>query len=291
MKCLVTGGAGFIGSNLVNFLVKQGYNVEVWDDLSTGKLEHIHEDAFFRKIDISDIDQYKSNYFNQKWDVIFHLAALPRIHRSFEEPVKTAHANIMGTQLTLEMAKESGSKFVYAGSSSFYFDPHANPYAFTKWVGEEYCKMYNQIWDVPVAITRFFNVYGHNHDRDSRYATVVAAFERCKIEDKPFVIYGDGSKRRDFTHIDDIVRGIFAASRRKWNGDIFNLGRAKNYSIKELAEMFEADKIVYKPNKPGEAQNTLADIEETCEKLQWKPTRELSLYVKAFLNRLEKGEL
>lgn len=294
MKYLVTGGAGFIGSNLVMLLINEGHEVEVWDNLSTGFRQNVHVDAIFKQLDITKPigdEEYS------EWDTIFHLAALPRIQRSFEEPLETSNANVIGTQNMLEIARVTDSKVVYAGSSSFYFDLYANPYAFTKWLGEEYCKMYNQIWNVPVAITRFFNVYGPHHDRNSTYATVIAAFEQCMIEGKPFIIYGDGSKRRDFTHVADVAEGLYAASKEKWNAEIFNFGRARNYSIQELAIMFAPHKIVYEPDRPGEAQDTLADIARTCRLLSWFPKRRLPDYIEDFLqghqmlSKIEKGEL
>jgi len=287
MKCLVTGGAGFIGSNLVSHLIEnKGYIVEVWDNISTGSYDNLHEDAFFRWLDITEeIDEcHLSN-----WDVIFHLAALPRIQASMKNPVGTSKANVLGTQNVLEVARKTGTRVVYAGSSSFYADPLKNPYSFTKWIGEEYCKMYNQVWNVPVAITRFFNVYGPGHDRDAEFTTVVAAFEKCMIDGEPFKIYGDGSKRRDFTHVYDIVKGMTAASYHEWQGDIFNLGRAENCSIKELAEMFDPSNILYFEDRPGEAQETLADIKETTNKLHWSPRENLSSYVYTFMNNLKRS--
>lgn len=284
MKFLVTGGAGFIGSNLVDLLIGQGHLVEVWDNLSTGKEENINQNAFLRVVDISeDIDEM---YLNN-WDTIFHLAALPSIQDSLHNPEITNKVNVNGTVNILEVARKTGSKVIYAGSSSVYFDPLANPYAFTKFVGEEYCRMYNKIWKVPVAITRFFNVYGKRHNRRAKYATVIASFEEQMIQNNLLKIYGDGSKRRDFTHVEDIVIGLYLASSKEWNGDIFNFGKGKNYSIKELAHMFTDDKnIKYLSERKGEAQETLANIFETKGKLGWIPQRDLTIYVEYFLERL-----
>jgi len=147
-KVLVTGGAGFIGSNLAEALLEKGHEVHIWDNLSTGKKENIPEGAKFYATDLSRGGQRLRDHGD--FEVIYHLAALARIQPSFEKPVLTSLANVSGTLTVLELAKSIGAKVVYAGSSSFYHDPYANPYTFTKWIGEEYCKMYNQVYNVPV---------------------------------------------------------------------------------------------------------------------------------------------
>lgn len=278
MKYVVSGGAGFIGSNLVDKLIELGHQVLVWDNLSLGKEENIHDKAEFAEVDIRDLHFDKIEDYEDA-DAIFHLAALPRIQPSFKYPNKTFDINVRGTINVLSIAKKYGIKVIYAGSSSFYHDPYVNPYSFTKWQGEECCKMYNVVYGVPVAIARFFNVYGPRQITEGEYATVIGIFENQKKNNKNLTVTGDGNKRRDFTHVQDIVSGLIAMSKDKWNGEVFNLGSGINYSINELANMFES-KIEYIPERPGEAQTTLADITFSREKLNWNPQYSLEKYVK-----------
>jgi UDP-glucose 4-epimerase len=219
-------------------------------------------------------------------DVIFHIAALARIQPSFKRPVEVISANCSGTVQMLDYARAKKSMVVYAGSSSFYFDPHANPYAHSKWIGEEHCKMYNKVFGVSVSIARFFNVYGPRHVRDGDNANVLGIFERQKMANQPLTITGTGEQRRDFTHVDDICEGLLAMAKRSWNGDVFNLGRSSNYSINEVASMFKPAEIQYLPSRPGEARETLANIDDSRSKLAWEPKRNLPDYIEEFLKGL-----
>jgi UDP-glucose 4-epimerase len=294
MKYLVTGGAGFIGSNLVDRLVEQGHSVFVWDDLSTGNRENVNEKAEFRQTDIATLGEWSMDYrpnpiTPNDFDAIFHLAGFARIQPSFDDPTAAHHSNVSGTLKILEMAKGRGTRVVYAGSSSFYHDVYSNPYTFTKWLGEEYCKLYNRVFDVPVAIARFFNVYGPRQLGDGPFATVIGIFEEQKKSGSKLTVTGDGMKRRDFTHVYDIVSGLIAMSQEDWNGEIFNLGTATNHSIEEVANLFEPDGIEWLPNRTGEAQDTLADIGFTEEALDWHPQVKLGEYVKSFLDGLNNN--
>jgi len=284
-KCLVTGGAGFIGSNLVDMLIERGNSVEVVDNLSTGKYENVHSDAYFYELDISSEDFRHCNIPTDRYDYIFHLAALPRIQPSFKNPTGCHDSNITGTINVLEMAKRTDSRVIYAGSSSVYFDHLANPYAFTKWVGEEYCKMYSKIYGVETNIARFFNVYGPRHDMAAEYATVLAAFEGAHIEGLPFVIYGDGEKRRDFTHVHDVCDGLIKIAESRFSGEIFNFGSGVNYSINEVASMFGDHDVVHKDGRPGEAQDTLAKTARTCCLLNWSCDFSLPEYISDFVKK------
>lgn len=267
---LVTGGAGFIGSNLVDRLV-ENHKVTVWDNFSTGnyrtsKANYIHQNVCKPAKPLKDID------------IIFHLAALARIQPSFLQPAITHENNVTGTVKMLQIAKEHNAKFIYAGSSSFYHDVHANPYTFTKWLGEQYCELYNKVYGVKTAIARFFNVYGPRQLVDGPYATVVGIFEKQHQEGAPLTITGTGEQRRDFTHVDDIVNGLIAMSEKEWNNEIFNFGTGTNYSINELAAMFGGE-TTYIPKRPGEADVTLADISKSKELLDWTPHRNLEGYI------------
>lgn len=283
MRILVTGGAGFVGSNLVDKLVGEGHDVTVWDNYVTGKPENVSKNAKLFCLDVSqplpdaDVD----------FEIIFHMAALARIQPSFAYPERTSAANVDGTYNMLELARKVGAKFIYPGSSSFYHDVYANPYTFTKWIGEEYCKLYSKVYGLSTVIARFFNVYGPKQIEDGAYATVIGIFEKQRRTGLPLTVTGTGEKRRDFTHVFDIVDGLIALSRDKWQGEIFNFGTGRNYSINEVATLFEPKEIVYLPNRPGEAEVTLADISESRRVLGYEPQHNLESYIKTFVQSLD----
>ena len=283
MNVLVTGGAGFIGTHLTKRLVRENNKVDVLDDFSRGKKENKIEKVNYINRDVrqelNDLEDY---------DVIFHLAALARIQPSFDEPLKTIDINAKGTANICDLAKRIKAKVIYAGSSSFYAGPYLNPYAFSKWQGEEICKMYSKVYGISTANARFFNVYGDGQPSTGQYATIVGIFEEQYKAGSPLTITGDGEQRRDFTHVEDIVSGLILMSKGNWNGEIFNLGTAKNYSINELAAMYR-HKTKYIPKRPGEAAKTLADITFTKEKLGYKPGIDLNDYVKDWLIRATKN--
>lgn len=284
-RVLVTGGAGFVGSHLVDLLIEKSYDVDTWDSLTTGKEENINPKANFTNVDCC----YALVPNLKPYDVIFHLAAEPRIQPSFSHPALTFQSNVMGTENVLEAATNSKARVVYAGSSTAYSSVYLNPYAFTKWMGEETCKLFNQIYKVPVAIARFFNVYGPRQLDTGPYSTVVGIFERQKRNREPLTVTGDGQQRRDFTHVSDIARGLYAMSELDWNGEVFNLGTGKNYSIAALAMMFKPGTgIKHLPARPGEAQSTLADIRKSKEYLDWEPKVDLEEYVANFVLSLQR---
>ena len=276
MNYLVTGGAGFIGSHLVDRLIDMGHQVVVVDNLSTGKKDNVNPCAEFLQCDVNGGTPFPALEF----DVIFHLAAFARIQPSFDKPSATHHANVNSTLQVLEWtrAHHKGARIVYAGTSSMYHDRYANPYTFTKGIGEDYCTLFNRVFGIPVAIARFFNVYGPRQLEEGAYATVVGIFEKQRRDGVPLTITGDGEKRRDFTHVSDIVEGLIAMSHDEWDCEVFNLGTGRNHSINELADLFKHEKV-YIPERPGEAQTTLADISFTQEKLGWTPKVRLEDYV------------
>jgi len=280
MRYLVTGGAGFIGSHLTDRLIKDGHEVVVWDSLTTGKREQVHEQARFHEISVESI--HPKYHAEDGYEAIFHLAGEARIQPSFEKPDVTHESNVTGTMKILEMARLCGSRVIYAGSSSVYHDQYANPYSFTKLKAEEYCTLYNRLYNVPVAIARFFNVYGPRQLEDGAYATVVGIFERQAREGRSLTVTGTGEQRRDFTHVEDIVNGLLAMSESDWDAEIFNLGTGTNHSINEVAEMFGRP-IEYLPKRPGEADNTLADIHHSKAMLGWRPKHNLKEYVDGLL--------
>ena len=274
-KVIVTGGLGFVGSNLVDKLVELKYDVIVVDDLSYGKEEYMNPSAKYV------IDDFK-NYLlkaNKEIDIVFHLAAEARIQPSFGNPLYTCENNSYGSAIVGEFARKSNCKVVYAGSSSYYGGVYLNPYAFAKWQGEESLKMYSEIYQVPVSIARFFNVYGPRNPLIGQYTPVVAIFEEQKKDGKELTIVGDGEQRRDFTHVFDICNGLIAISKDEWRGEVFNLGTGKNYSINELADLFGGQKK-YLPARRGEARITLADISKTKDLTGWSPKYNLEDYIK-----------
>ena len=300
-KILVTGGCGFIGSNLVDILIEDGNQVLVIDDLSSGKKENCNESAKYIFADIKDvfgdsvreaahrhvIPKHHTTFLNSV-DVIYHLAANARIQPSFQEPKETIYNNSYGTALICEFARKINAKIVYAGSSSFYGGIYLNPYAFTKWQGEEACRMYSEVYGVKTAVARFFNVYGPRNPLIGQYTPVVAIFEQQLSEGKDLTIVGDGEQRRDFTHVGDICRGLIAISKGEYSGDVFNLGTGTNHSINELADLFGGNKK-YLPPRPGEARVTLADISKTSEQTGWRPLQRLEEYVSDWLkNNIHK---
>lgn len=290
MKCIVTGGLGFIGSNLVDELLRQNNEVIIIDDLSSNDARDLYEQQTswrwklkYDKFDLLHKDINQDLEIESDIDVIFHLAAQSRVNPSFDNPCLTMETNVVGTTRMLELARKKNARFVYAGSSSFYGDPHKNPYALSKWLGEEVGLMYNQIFNVPVGIARFFNVYGPRQPSEGSNATVIGIFEQQKIKKKSLTVTGNGLQRRDFVHVSDVVSGLIAMSKDNWNGEIFNFGCGKNYSINQVASLFEG-RIEYIPARPGEAQETLADISFSKNKLNWEPKIDLEDYIEDFLN-------
>ena len=281
MKALVTGGLGFIGSNLVDKLTDQGYEVVVVDDLSSGKLEFKNQGATYV---MKDFKEYLRSPY-PIGDVVFHLAAEARIQPSFEMPLYTCENISYGSAIVAEFARQSNCKVVYAGSSSFYGGVYLNPYAFAKWQGEEVFKMYSEVYDVTTGIARFFTVYGPRNPLLGQYTPVVAIFEEQTKAATDLTIVGDGEQRRDFTHVYDICDGLIAISKGDWKGEVFNLGTGTNHSINELASLF-GGKTKYLPARPGEARTTKADISFTTKSTGWTPKHTLEDYVKSLLENM-----
>jgi len=283
-KVLVTGGCGFVGSNLVDMLVEDN-EVYVVDNLDTGKKENCNPNAKYIFEDILDVFSGETPEYLKDVEVVFHLAALARIQPSFNRPAKTINVNARGTSLVCEFARNVGAKLVYAGSSSFYAGVYLNPYAFTKWQGEEICKMYSEVYGTKTAIARFFNVYGERQPYEGPYGTVVGIFERQFRTGQDLTITGNGEQRRDFTYVKDICSGLIAMSKGEFLGEVFNLGRGENFSINELAGFFTGAETTYIPARPGEAWETLADISKSTETLSWIPNYDLQSYVSGWIER------
>jgi len=282
MNILVTGGLGFVGSHLVDALARDtSNNVTVMDNLvsESSSRAHMRPNVTYWIDDIRNINTHK--YVGEKFDLIYHLAALARIQPSFNDPISYISTDVMGTTHVLEFARRTWAKVVYAGSSSAYAGPMLNPYAFAKYTGEQACEMYHKVYGMSTVTARFFNVYGDRQPRTGPYATVVGVFEDKTLSGENLPITGDGEQRRDFTHVADIVTGFEALGKETWSADIFQLGTGKNYSINELAHLF-GGAIEYISSRPGEARNTLADIEEAQETISWKPKHTLEEYIKSW---------
>jgi len=291
MKFLVTGGVGFVGTNLIKALLVDDHEVVSIDNYSTGLKKNEQNGCKYYNVDICD---YKSfNEFLADADLVFHLAALPRIQPSFKNPSITFRTNVQGTLNVLDWCKQKKIPLLYAGSSSTHGGVYKNPYTFTKWQGEELCNLYSKVYSLQIAICRFYNVYGSYQLTEGEYCTVIGIFERKHKNNEALTITGDGQQRRDFTHVDDIVDGLIKCGidlitddNSKADGETFEFGRGINYSINEVANMFGGEKI-YIPQKKGEVRDTLCVDLKANQLLNWNPKRNLEDYIKKILNNVE----
>ena len=293
MKALVTGGAGFVGTNLIKRLLKDGYEVVSVDNYATGKKENHQEGCQYHDFDLSsshtlgiyvDHGSYPQ-WRDDEYDVIFHLAALARIQPSLKNPHEALFNNFVSTLNILEYAKRNNIKVVYAGSSSVHHGLYGSPYAWSKFSGEDLCKLYNNVYKLDTTICRFYNVYGPHQVEDGVYSTLMGIFQKQYREGKSLTIVGTGKQRRDFTHIDDIVSGLVKSAEEYFKEcEIFELGSGVNYSINEIADMFGKDyPKEYIEQRPGEYDVTLADYSHARDLLGWNPTRTLQKYVEDFV--------
>ena len=281
MKILVTGGAGFIGTNLIKKLLSEGHEVVSLDDYETGTQENELEGATYVMGDIDSLTYWKGEGF----DLCYHLAALSRIQPSFEDPTETFRVNTQGSQVVAEWARLNDVKVIYAGSSSRWHDPMKSPYAAFKHMGEEIFKLYKKVYNLDVEITRFYNVYGPNEIVDGDWAAVIGIWRRQVRDNQPITIVGDGEQRRDFTHVDDICDALYklGISDEK-HEDAWELGTGVNYSINEVygmfKEKFNSDSI-YLPDQPGNYRKTLRENDDSLERLNWKPEDRLRDYIQS----------
>jgi UDP-glucose 4-epimerase len=293
---LVTGGAGFIGSSIVSMLLELGHEVRVIDDESSDA-----HDVFYWQQDAKNYVQSICDYsairpiFNDV-DYVFHLAAESRIGPTIENPVKASHVNTLGTNIVLQCAREAGVKRVmYSSTSAAYglnelpnvetqTDDPLNPYSVSKVNGEKLCKMYTDLFGLPTIIFRYFNVYGGNQPMRGQYAPVIGIFARQKQDEKPLTIVGDGEQRRDFVSVTDVANANIAAALNdideKYFGTVFNIGSGTNYSINDIAAMFNTE-TVHIEERPGEMKETLADITKAKVILNWQPIVNLRQWLHA----------
>lgn len=278
---LVTGGAGFVGTNLIKRLLKEGYKVVSIDNYSTGTSNNhqVGAEYFFGNCaTITDYSEYG------KFDVVYHLAAIARIQPSFHQPLEYFQSNAVATFNIAKYCSECNIPMQFAGSSSHHSGRFKNPYTFSKDVSEEIVELCQKIYGLKATITRFYNVYGPHHLKEGGYCTVIGKWEKAIEDGRPITIYGDGTKRRDFTHIDDIVDALIKIGEQNAWGHIFELGRGVNYSIKEVADWFEYDHIVYEDDKPGEAITTLCNDPAAFNILGWTAKRNLQDYIKTYIH-------
>jgi UDP-glucose 4-epimerase len=281
-RAVVVGGAGFIGSHLTDLLTREGYVVDVIDNLVAGRKERVRSPA---KLHVLDIRNYEdiAPVINGA-DLLFHLAALPRVQYSIEYPIETNEVNVGGTLNVLQAAKEGGvGRVVYSASSSAYGDQEvmplheglpampASPYGLQKHIGEVYARLYSEIHGLPTVSLRYFNVYGPRLDPEGAYALVIGRFLKLKKEGKPLTVTGDGEQTRDFTHVRDVVRAnlLAATSEKVGNGEVVNIGAGRNMSINALAKLFGGP-VEYVPARK-EPKNTLADNRKAKELIGWEP--------------------
>ena len=279
MKILVTGGAGFIGTNLIKRLLQEKHEVHSIDNYDSGLLENEVEGCEYTEGDIQTIYLMDKDY-----DIIYHLAALSRIQPSFKNPVETFRVNTEGTQHVCEFAREIGAKVIYAGSSSKWHNPYQSPYATYKHLGEEICKMYRKTYGLNVEIARFYNVYGPHEIVDGDWAAVIGIWRRQVRDGLPITIVGDGLQRRDFTYVNDIVDALYKLGMSgERHEDAWELGTGRNYSINEVAEMFQerfSCDIRYIPDQPGNYRVTKRERDDALTRLNWIPTDYLREYIK-----------
>ena len=230
---------------------------------------------------LKEIDQFN----NQNFDYCFHLAAQSRVQPSFEDPEESFRINVQGTLKVMEWAKKNEVKVLYAGSSSRHHNPSDSPYAMTKFLGEEICKLYRTTYNVNVEVARFYNVYGPREPLDEKFGNVIGIWRVKVNKGLPLPIVGNGEQRRDFTHVDDIVDGIIKISNSKLrHNDAWEIGSGINYSINELFEMFKKKFDVTSKNiddQPGNYRKTLRANNDMLTKLNWSPSDKLNDYIQS----------
>jgi UDP-glucose 4-epimerase len=301
-QCVVTGGAGFIGSHLVERLIRDGHRVAVVDSLATGRLENLvpvkgNPAVTFHKADVADVQALSPAMKGAQW--VFHLAGLADIVPSIRQPLHYHAANVSGTIGALEAARAVGvERFVYAASSSCYGIPDLYPtpetapakpmypYALTKYLGEQYVMHWGSTYQLPVVSMRLFNVYGPRSRTTGAYGAVFGVFLAQKVAGQPFTVVGDGSQTRDFTFVTDVADAFVTAAQSDVHGEIFNVGSGKTMSIKHLVELLGGP-IKHLPKRPGEPDCTFADVSKIQQRLDWRASVPFEQGVRIMLENIQ----
>lgn len=301
-KALVTGGAGFIGSHLVDKLLQEGYFVVVLDNFSTGRPENLEHQKNNRslkliKVDITDLDSILPYFAGI--DQVFHLAALADIVPSIVNPMSYFRSNVDGTFNVVEAVRRQGiKKFVYAASSSCYGIPDKcptpetaeirpqYPYALTKYLGEQLVLHWGQVYKLPVVSLRLFNVYGPRSRTSGTYGAVFGVFLAQKLNNKPFTVVGDGLQTRDFVFVTDVANAFFMAANFHCQQEVMNVGSGNTYSVNRLVELLGGE-AVHIPKRPGEPDTTFADTAKIRNLLGWSPQVSFEQGVKSILGNIE----
>jgi nucleoside-diphosphate-sugar epimerase len=299
MQIVVTGGAGFIGSNLVDRLINDGHHVIVLDNLSTGKLSNLNSKANLLKVDLTEIEQSLLDKLISGVDYVFHVAAKARVQPSIADPATFHDHNVNATLKLLEACRKSKNvkRFIFSSSSSVYGNPPSlpfeekmptnpiSPYAVQKLICEEYCKMYSKVYGIDTVNLRYFNVYGNRQPVEGAYCTILGIFTKQSKNKEPLTITNDGEQKRDFTHVNDIVEANIKAMNHSsvLNGESFNIGYGKSVSINEIASYFGGEKKYI--GTVLEPRETLADNSKAREILGWVPQVAITNeYVQQLLN-------
>jgi len=300
LKSIVTGGAGFIGSHLVDKLLDMGHEVIVLDNFSTGRrenLNHVYGKIKLVECDLSTEGLWIEEFKNVDW--VFHLASLADIVPSIQNPKGYFQSNVDATFFVLEAARHAKIKrFIYSASSSCYGIPdnyptseNANirpqyPYALAKRMGEELVEHWSQLYNLPAISLRFFNVYGTRSRTSGTYGAVFGVFLAQKLANKPYTIVGDGNQTRDFTYVTDIVSALIAAAESDIYNKVYNVGSDTTVSINKIVELLGGDKV-HIPKRPGEPDCTYADISKIKKDLNWKPTISIEQGVSKILDDID----
>lgn len=300
MRVVVTGGAGFIGSHVVDALLDEGHHVTVLDNFSTGRLanlSHVRESVEVLECDLARAGKWAGSLRGADW--VIHLAALADIVPSIQKPDDYFSANVVGTFNLLQAAREHEVKrFIYSASSSCYGIPDTYPtpenadirpqypYAMTKRLGEELVMHWADIYQLPAVSLRFFNVYGPRSRTSGTYGAVFGVFLAQKLAGKPLTIVGDGEQTRDFTFVTDIAQAVLAAAKSDLSGEILNVGSGQTVSVNHLAELLGGETVNI-PKRPGEPDCTFADITRIQSELGWQPSVSIEAGVSAVLSNID----
>ena len=300
MKSIVTGGAGFIGSHLVDALLAKGDDITVLDNFSTGRQENLSHVEDQVELIESDLSLYGTwtKYFKGV-DRVFHLAALADIVPSIENPDTYYQANVTGTFNVMKACKKYDvGKVVYSASSSCYGIPDIvptpelaeirpqYPYALTKFLGEQIVLHWSHVYGIPSVSTRLFNVYGPRSRTSGTYGAVFGVFLAQKLNKKPFTVVGDGTQTRDFTYIEDVTSALVIASESNLKGEIINIGSDNTYSVNKVVALLGGE-VVFIPKRPGEPDCTWADISKVKKLLKWSPTVSIDQGIKNLLDNID----